>query len=75
MKDTRNQYPLDQAVDLGTVYPSNVFWNAFAAKRQELADKVNGGDIGNVVTVYDNNRGKEQFFAPALNATWTYNFS
>ena len=75
MKDTRNQYPLDQVINLGTVYPSEAYWKSFESSRQELADEVNGGELGKIITVFDNNRGVEQFFAPALNATWTYNFS
>jgi len=75
MKDKRNEYPLAQAVNLGTVYPSESSWEMFEKDRQKLADNVNEGDIGDVVTVYDNNRGIEEFFAPDLNATWKYNFS
>lgn len=74
MKDTRNQYPLDQAINLGTVYPSEISWNNFKSNRQSLADKVNNGEIGEVIEIYDNNRGLEQFFAPDLNATWEYDF-
>ena len=75
MKDTRNEYPVAQAVNLGTVYPSKFSWEIFQSTRQDLADDVNGGEIGDVIKVYDNNRGIEEFFAPDLNATWRYNFS
>ena len=75
MIDTRNQYPLDKALNLGTVYPSNASWELFEESRQKLADKVNNGELGKVIRVYHNNRGVEKFFAPDLNATWTYDFA
>ena len=49
---------LENAVNLGTNYPSESAYNEFVAKRQAIADEVNGGDIGEVIRYEKNGKGK-----------------
>jgi len=65
---------LEQAFDLGTVYPCPTIWSDFTSRRQEYADSVNGGRVGEILKVYDNSRGLKEFFAPELNAKWRHDF-
>ena len=66
---------LENAVNLGTNYPSESAYNRFVAKRQAIADEVNGGEIGEVIRYETNGKGVECFFAPSINARWRNNFS
>jgi len=66
---------LENAVNLGTNYPSESAYNEFVAKRQAIADEVNGGDIGEVIRYEKNGKGVECFFAPSINARWKNDFS
>jgi hypothetical protein len=66
---------IENATDLGTVYPSETSWAAFTERRQKLADQVNGGDPGKKVRIHADGRGTERYFMPDINAVWTEQFS
>ena len=71
-----NQIEIPENVtNLGTVYPSIFSCEDFEAKRQEIADKVNNGEIGRVTRISTNRRGVEEYYAPALNVIWKQDFS
>lgn len=72
MKDTRHNYDLDNADDLGIVWPDNSSFESLQLKLQDLADKRNNGVVTNARCIYDDNRNTEMFFNVELNAFWTY---
>ena len=69
------QSEIDNAPDLGTVWPDNDHYKSFRERKLKLARQRNNGNVGEVYLYSRNGRGIECFFAPDINAKWVENFS